>query len=117
MPVRSFEILCLVLNCDRIADGGDARLVTGAFDDIDFRGTDNHSLLDEWKDGPRTYLGLTVQHMPNMFMSMGPHQAYGNIPRSIEFAVGWIAEFIEYCREHDITYVEATEQGVSFLVH
>lgn len=62
--------------------------VTGAFDAIDFRGTDNHLLMDEWKDGPRTYLGLTVQQFPNMFMSIRPHQAYGNIPASIEYAVG-----------------------------
>ncbi|OQO10799.1 hypothetical protein B0A48_04099 [Cryoendolithus antarcticus] len=92
------------------ATGFDA--VTGAFDAIDFRGTNDHSLRDEWKDGPRTYLGLTVEHFPNMWMSMGPHQAYGNIPRSIEYAVGWIAECIEYCRDHDISYFEATAAGV-----
>ena len=50
-----------------------------------------------------------------MFMSMGPHQAYGNIPRSIEFAVGWIAECIEYCRDHNITFVEATDHGVGLV--
>ncbi|KAK1812471.1 hypothetical protein LTR12_013165 [Friedmanniomyces endolithicus] len=92
------------------ATGFDA--VTGAFDAIDFRGTDNHSLRDEWKDGPRTYLGLTVEHFPNMFMSMGPHQAYGNIPRSIEYAVGWIAECIGYCQTQGISRIEATDQGV-----
>lgn len=90
--------------------------MTGAFDAIDFRGIDNHSLREEWKAGPRTYLGLTVQGFPNMFMSMGPHQAYGNIPRSIEFAVGWIAECIEYCRDHKINYIEATGEGVGVQV-
>jgi len=87
--------------------------VTGAFDAIDFRGTDSHNLRDEWQDGPRTYLGLTVEHFPNMFMSMGPHQAYGNIPRSIEYAVGWIAECIGYCQKQGISRIEATDQGVS----
>ncbi|KAL5391489.1 hypothetical protein DPSP01_001353 [Paraphaeosphaeria sporulosa] len=86
--------------------------ITGAFDAIDFRGTNNHRLLDEWKDGPRTYLGLTVQHFPNMFMSIGPHQAYGNIPASIEYAVGWIAECIEFLHNHNISYIEAKEEGV-----
>lgn len=89
--------------------------MTGAFDAIDFRGMDNHRLLDEWKDGPKTYLGLTVKHFPNMFMSIGPHQAYGNIPRSIEFAVGWISDCIKHCRDHDIGFIEATDQGVSFF--
>ena len=102
-----FDILAMYL-----LTGTVRATVTGAFDAIDFRGIDNHSLLDEWKDGPRTFLGLTVEHFPNMFMSMGPHQAYGNIPRSIEFAVGWIAECVEYCRDHNITFVEATDQGV-----
>lgn len=97
---------------DKIADG---TTVTGAFDAIDFRGIDNHSLLDEWKEGPRTFLGITVEHFPNMFMSMGPHQAYGNIPRSIEFAVGWIAETIEYCRDHNISYIEATDASVRYF--
>lgn len=46
---------------------------------------------------------------------MGPHQAYGNIPRSIEYAVGWIADCIEYCLNHDITYIEATEQSVTTI--
>lgn len=86
--------------------------VTGAFDAIDFRGVDDIRLIDKWENGPQTFLGLTVQHFPNMFMSIGPHQAYGNIPRSIEYAVGWIAECIEYLVKNDITYLEATEAGV-----
>jgi len=48
-----------------------------------------------------------------MFMSVGPHQAYGNIPRSIEYAVGWISECIEYLRNNNIKYIEAKEKGVS----
>ncbi len=43
---------------------------------------------------------------------MGPHQAYGNIPRSIEFAVDWISNCIEYLRENGKTRIEAREKGV-----
>lgn len=88
-------------------------LVTGAFEAIDFRGIDDIRLIDKWSEGPKTYLGLTVQDFPNMFMSIGPHQAYGNIPRSIEYAIGWIADCIEYCVNLDIEYIEATSEGVS----
>ena len=42
----------------------------------------------------------------------GPHQAYGNIPRSIEFAVDWIANCIQYLRAHNINRIEATGDGV-----
>lgn len=93
-----------------------SRVVTGAFDAIDFRGVDNVRLLDIWAEGPRTFLGLTVQHFPNMFMSIGPHQAYGNIPQSIEYAVGWISDCIEYLHKNDITYIEAKDKGVRFFL-
>ncbi|KAF2640006.1 FAD/NAD(P)-binding domain-containing protein [Massarina eburnea CBS 473.64] len=86
--------------------------ITGAFDAIDFRGVNDIALRDLWQEGPRTYLGITAQHFPNMFMSIGPHQAYGNIPRSIEYAVGWIANCIEYLHNNGIDYIEAKEQGV-----
>ena len=42
---------------------------------------------------------------------MGPHQAYGNIPRSIEFAVDWVANCIEYLQQHGLTRIEAREKG------
>lgn len=51
-----------------------------------------------------------------MFMSIGPHQAYGNIPQSIEYAVGWISDCIEYLHKNDITYIEAKDKGVRFFL-
>jgi hypothetical protein len=45
-------------------------------------------------------------------MIMGPHQAYGNNPRSIEFAYSWITAAIRYVEDHRITYAEASQQGV-----
>jgi cation diffusion facilitator CzcD-associated flavoprotein CzcO len=89
------------------------RIVTGSFEAIDFRGVHGATLRDEWQHGPRTFLGITNQHFPNMFMSLGPHQAYGNLPRSIEYAVGWISDCIEYLQKHDITYIEAKDEWVS----
>lgn len=92
------------------ATGFDA--VTGAFDAVSFTGTNGVTLKDTWDGGPQTYLGLTAKSFPNMFMIMGPHQMYGNIPRSIEFAVEWVSNCIEYCRAHDVTWVEAKGDGV-----
>ena len=45
-------------------------------------------------------------------MVMGPHQAFGNNPRSIEYAVEWITEAIRYFEDQGITYVEAKREGV-----
>ncbi|KAK5175838.1 uncharacterized protein LTR77_000978 [Saxophila tyrrhenica] len=115
------------------ATGFDA--VTGAFDAIDFIGTDGKKLKEKWEEGPKTYLGMTLKAMPNMFMVshlpsttadnslgltaniwlyqiMGPHQAYGNIPRSIEFAVDWVSNCIEHLHKNGLTRIEAREEGV-----
>ena len=72
------------------ATGFDA--VTGAFTAIDFRGIGNQSIGAEWNEGPRTQLGLLVHNFPNMFMCMGPHQMFGNIPRYAEVNTSiWIS--------------------------
>ena len=93
------------------ATGFDA--VTGALlRGIDMRGVNGVTLTDAWKDGVQTYLGLFVKNFPNMSMIMGPHQAFGNIPRSIEFAVDSVSRFIQYCYENGVVYAEATNEGV-----
>ncbi|OJJ81313.1 flavin-containing monooxygenase [Aspergillus glaucus CBS 516.65] len=92
------------------ATGFDA--VTGSFTAIDFQGVDGVKLKDRWSEGPRTFLGLFVKSFPNMMMVMGPHQMFGNIPRSIEYAASWVARFIEFCRNRGITFAETTLQGV-----
>ncbi|KAK5676844.1 hypothetical protein LTS10_010608 [Elasticomyces elasticus] len=92
------------------ATGFDA--VTGAFDAMDIRGIDGLRLKDRWEGSPRTYVGMAVDGFPNMFMSMGPHQSYGNIPRSIEYAVNWITNALACFRDKDIAYVEAKAEGV-----
>lgn len=91
------------------ATGFDA--VTGSFNAVDFQGVGERKLKDTWGEGIKTYLGFTIEGFPNMFMSMGPHQMFGNIPRSIEYAVTWISTFIEFCRDRNIIRVEATPEG------
>jgi cation diffusion facilitator CzcD-associated flavoprotein CzcO len=92
------------------ATGFDA--LTGAFDRIDFRGTDGVRLRDRWAGGPQTFLGVQVQGFPNMMMLMGPHTALGNLPRSIEYNVDWVSRLIAFLRAHGHTRAEATEEGV-----
>ncbi len=93
------------------ATGFDA--ITGSFDRIDFRGVGGQRLKDRWQHGPQTYLGVLVEGFPNMMMLIGPHTALGNIPRSIEYNVDWVAGLVRYAREHGLTRVEATEAGVA----
>lgn len=102
------------------ATGFDA--VTGSFSAIEWHGKDERPLLGSsdttegaraiWVDHrARTFLGLTVPYMPNMFMILGPHQPFGNIPRSIEHAVQVVCELLQYCKDQGYTFVEPTEEA------
>ena len=93
------------------ATGFDA--ITGSFDRIDIRGLDGLRLKDKWAGGPKTYLGVQVEGFPNMMMLMGPHTAFGNIPRSIEYNVDWVTRLIGFMRERGLTRVDATPEGVA----
>lgn len=107
LKTRSQEFELDVIIC---ATGFDA--VTGSFRAVDFQGIDGLKLTDVWSEGIKTFLGLTVKGFPNMFMIMGPHQMFGNIPRSIEYAVDWTAGILQYARAHGLRHIEATEKGM-----
>lgn len=87
------------------ATGFDA--ITGSFDRIDIRGVNGESLKTKWQQQLETYLGIQVASFPNMFMVMGPHCVFGNIPRSIEHSVDWVTDLIAHMNTHDLTRAEA----------
>ena len=100
------------------ATGFDA--ITGAFSAIDFRGKDGRPLISQkensqvvWQNHcPRTYLGMTIPHFPNMFMVLGPHQPFGNATRSIEHAVTVLEELLQFIADKGYTYAEPSEEAV-----
>lgn len=103
------------------ATGFDA--ITGAFNSIDWRGKNGRRLIATsdspegakavWVDHrPSTFLGLTAPSMPNMFMVLGPHQPFGNIPRSIENAAIVVADLLKHCRDNKFSYAEVTQGAV-----
>lgn len=102
------------------ATGFDA--VTGAFNAIDWHAKDGRPLIATsgsedseraiWPDHrPHTFLGVTVPALPNTFLVLGPHQPFGNATRSIEHVVGFVADALQYCKENDYSYVEATKEA------
>lgn len=95
------------------ATGFDA--VTGAMDKIDIRGVQNRSLKEKWRDGPRTFLGLTTAGFPNMFITGGPHNAasFCNVPRCLEYNVEWITDCILFLTEHGYSKLDATADAES----
>ncbi|KAH7245482.1 hypothetical protein BKA59DRAFT_475865 [Fusarium tricinctum] len=97
--------------------------ITGAFSAIEWQGMNGRPLITTsdmpdddqaiWVDHrPRTFLGLTVPSMPNMFMVLGPHQPFGNATRNIEYAVQAISDLLQYCKDNRFTSVQPTEEAV-----
>lgn len=93
------------------ATGFDA--VTGAFDRIDFVGTNGQKLRDKWRDGPITYLGVQTVGFPNLLTLAGPTagSVSTNFPRGIETAVEWASELVEHMLANDLTRVEALQEA------
>jgi len=101
---RTFDIIVY-------ATGFDA--ITGAFDRIDITGVGGQKLADKWRDGPVTYLGVSVAGFPNLFTLAGPQGASvsSNFPPNIEFAVNWATALIESLRERGCQRIETTEEA------
>ena len=92
------------------ATGFDA--VTGALNNIEING-EHGTLKEAWGSSPATYLGVSANGFPNMFIAGGPHNttSFCNIPRCIEHNVEWITDCIEYLEKHNIGRIEATEEA------
>jgi cation diffusion facilitator CzcD-associated flavoprotein CzcO len=93
------------------ATGFDA--MTGALTAIDIRGRDGAQLADEWRAGPRTYLGISVAGFPNLFTITGPlsPSVLSNMVVSIEQHVEWVTDCIVHLRANGIDVIEATPEA------
>jgi cation diffusion facilitator CzcD-associated flavoprotein CzcO len=100
---RDYKFDCLVL-----ATGFDA--MTGALLKVDIRGRAGRSLREAWREGPKTYLGLTVAGFPNLFTITGPGSpsVLTNMLPSIEQHVDWIADCLEVLRAKGHSVIEPT---------
>ncbi|MBI3198875.1 MAG: NAD(P)/FAD-dependent oxidoreductase, partial [Rhodospirillales bacterium] len=97
---------CLVL-----ATGFDA--MTGALLKVDIRGRGGVALKDKWREGPKSYLGLTVVGFPNLFTITGPGSpsVLTNMLPSIEQHVDFIADCLEALRAKGVSVIEPIEQA------
>jgi cyclohexanone monooxygenase len=103
---RDFAFDCLVL-----ATGFDA--MTGALLKVDIRGRGGATLKERWREGPKTYLGLTIAGFPNLFTITGPGSpsVLTNMLPSIEQHVDFIADCLETLRAKGVKVVEPTESA------
>jgi cation diffusion facilitator CzcD-associated flavoprotein CzcO len=102
---RDFEFDMIIY-----ATGFDA--LTGAYDQIDIRGTNGRRLKDQWAQGARTLHGFQSEDFPNLLMVMGPMGPLGNIPRIIEYNVEWVSKLLQHMQTKGLTRVEARPESV-----
>jgi cation diffusion facilitator CzcD-associated flavoprotein CzcO len=90
------------------ATGFDA--MTGPLKALNLKGRGGRTLDQEWRDGPHTYLGVSVAGFPNLFTITGPQSpsVLSNMPVSIEQHVEWITDCIATMSETGKTTIEAT---------
>lgn len=103
---QSFELDVIVL-----ATGFDA--MTGALKRIDITGRAGVKLADRWVEGPKTYIGMAVAGLPNMFLITGPQSpsVFTNMVTSVEQHVDWIADCVAYLRAGKLKVIEATAEA------
>jgi cyclohexanone monooxygenase len=89
------------------ATGFDA--MTGAMKEIDIHTDAGMSIRDKWEHGPRTYLGIMVAGFPNLFMITGPQSpgVKSQMILACEQHVDWIADCLQYLRNHGLSRIEA----------
>ncbi|MDA0824532.1 MAG: NAD(P)/FAD-dependent oxidoreductase [Proteobacteria bacterium] len=93
------------------ATGFDA--VTGTLNAMNVRGRGGAALEQKWEGGPQTYLGITVDEFPNLFMVGGPQSPFANIPVVIDGCVDWIGRAIRHLRDNELTTMEANADAVA----
>ena len=93
------------------ATGFDA--MTGPLKALNLKGRNGRTLDYEWRDGPHTYLGVSVAGFPNLFTITGPQSpsVLSNMPVSIEQHVEWITDCIETMRRTGKTTIETTPEA------
>ncbi|WP_132992132.1 flavin-containing monooxygenase [Gordonia zhaorongruii] len=91
-----------------LATGFDA--FTGAFTDMDIRGTGGASLADVWgAEGAKTQLGFSTAGFPNMIIvaNVGSPSVLANMVTAIEQHVDWISRLLDSMRTNGYTTIEA----------
>jgi cation diffusion facilitator CzcD-associated flavoprotein CzcO len=95
--VREFDIVVWATGFD---------FGTGALSNMGIRGRHGRKLEDHWADGPCTFLGLQSAGFPNLFFPGGPHAAASNNPRYNCDQVDFVADTLDYMRDHGYDTIE-----------
>jgi cation diffusion facilitator CzcD-associated flavoprotein CzcO len=88
---------------------------TGAWDRIDIRNEKGKHPTDDWKQGPKTLLGLMTEGFPNFFFLTGPGSpsVLANLFLMNEYHADWVADMIAYMDRKGLSTVEPGEEAQS----
>ena len=84
--------------------------MTGSYTQIDIEGVNGRSIKQEWQTGVHTFLGMAINHFPNMLLMYGPQApaSTANGPTILEWQAEFIGSVVKDLREKGITRLEAT---------
>ncbi len=78
----------------------------------DVVGPEGISLSEYWRDGMRSLHGMHVHGFPNMFVLGHTQSGFTvNYPHLLEEASAHLAHIVRHAIDHDLSTVEATEEG------
>lgn len=84
---------------------------TGSMLALNPKGVAGRQLSDVWINGHRTFLGIGVPDMPNLFMvgQAGSPGIRSHVMVTAEVAIEWITDFLNYQRKNEIAVAEVHE--------
>jgi cation diffusion facilitator CzcD-associated flavoprotein CzcO len=83
------------------ATGFDA--IEGAFTRTTIKGRDGKLMSDHWKNGPTSYLGVSMAGFPNLFMIFGPQGPMSNGATVVEVEGNFIMKLIKHAESRSIS--------------
>ena len=94
-----------------LATGFDA--MTGALLAMDIRREGGSTLQEIWEEGPKSYLGIMVAGIPNLFTITGPGSpsVKMNMIHAIEQHTDWIMTCLDDLRAKGVDRIEPTEKA------
>ena len=92
--------------------------VDGNYKTMDLRGRKGVTMKDHWQNGATGYMGTLTAGFPNLFMVLGPHGPFSNLPPAIEMQVEMMADIVAKATQDGTTCVEISPAAeASWVAH
>ncbi|HEX5372983.1 MAG TPA: NAD(P)/FAD-dependent oxidoreductase [Aquabacterium sp.] len=103
------KVDCIILGTGFIVD---PRIYMKSFE---LRGLNGHTVQEDWKVSPTSYLGITTSNYPNMYQLVGPHTGLGHnsIIFMIEAQVDYIIKCMQLVKAKGADYIDVKPQAMT----